>query len=93
MCIWHGNAIFFEVSRYYEWSDYIPRWWTAYSKLKHTNAVLNDHATLENVIAAVGAVFVVLNKVYGPGVVEGCLIGPDNIIYDPPVSRVFLTVC
>jgi hypothetical protein len=76
-------------------SSHIPKWWTAYNKLKHTNEGLDTRATLVNAIAAVGAVFVLLHKVYGPGVVAGHLITPGNHprrILSPTVSRMFQIV-
>ncbi len=70
-------------------SQHIPTWWTAYNKLKHTNEGLNVYATLEQAIAAVAAVFVMLHTVYGPGVVYGFLVDMQNILHTPPVSKVF----
>jgi hypothetical protein len=60
-----------------------------------TNEGLDTRATLVNAIAAVGAVFVLLHKVYGPGVVAGHLITPGNHprrILSPTVSRMFQIV-
>ena len=71
--------------------NYIPAWWTAYNKLKHTNEGLENCATLENAIAVVGAVFVALHATYGPGVVYGMLLEPNGRIYKPKETQIFVT--
>lgn len=68
---------------------HIPRWWTAYNKLKHTGESLELYATLENAITALGAIFIVINTVYGPGVVYGALLEPNNVVNFGIGSRVF----
>jgi hypothetical protein len=41
-------------------SSHVPRWWTAYNKVKHTNKELKDHATLANALAATAALFLMI---------------------------------
>lgn len=48
-----------------------PRWWIAYNKVKHSNEGLKDHATLTNAIAATAAVFLLIQRIYGFGVLQG----------------------
>jgi hypothetical protein len=50
---------------------HIPDWWTAYNKVKHTNQGLQRHATLANATAVVAALFLVIEAVYGRGVLSG----------------------
>lgn len=69
---------------------HIPGWWTAYNKLKHTNDGLENYATLENAIAAIGGVFVILHVIYGHGVVYGMLLEPNGTIYNPKETQIFV---
>jgi hypothetical protein len=48
-----------------------PCWWAAYNKVKHSNEGLKDHATLVNAIAATAAVFLLIERIYGFGVLQG----------------------
>jgi hypothetical protein len=56
---------------------YVPGWWTAYNKVKHSNEGLKDHATLANAMAVTAAVFLLIERMYGFGVLQGGL-------YDTP---------
>lgn len=67
-----------------------PEWWKAYNELKHSNDGLKEYATLENAIAAVSAIFIVLHKIYGPGFVYGVLLTPENTVPDVPTSKIFM---
>jgi hypothetical protein len=69
---------------------HIPIWWTAYNKLKHTNDGLEKYAMLENAIAAIGGVFVMLHVIYGPGVIYGMLLEPNGIVYNPKETQIFI---
>lgn len=70
-------------------STHVPGWWTAYNKIKHSNTGLKNHATLANAIAAVAAIFLLINKVYGPGVVSGPLIDAKGAFHTIPTSTLF----
>lgn len=74
-------------------SSHVPTWWTASNKLKHTNAGLADHGTLENAIAAVGASFAFLHMVFGPGMVCGMDTDGKGVIYNEITSSVFVPEC
>ncbi len=52
-------------------SRHIPDWWTANNKVKHSNEGLKDHATLANAMAATAAVFLVIERIYGFGILQG----------------------
>ena len=49
----------------------IPAWWKAYNAVKHSNAGLKSHATLANAIAVTAALFLMIERVYGFGVLQG----------------------
>jgi hypothetical protein len=50
---------------------HIPSWWKAYNKVKHSNDGLKHHATLANAMAATAAVFLLIERIYGFGVLQG----------------------
>jgi hypothetical protein len=50
---------------------HIPGWWKAYNKVKHSNEGLKEHATLANAMAATAAVFLLIERIYGFGVLQG----------------------
>jgi hypothetical protein len=50
---------------------HVPGWWTAYNKVKHSNEGLRDHATLANAMAVTAAVFLLIERIYGFGVLQG----------------------
>jgi hypothetical protein len=50
---------------------HIPGWWKAYNKVKHSNDGLKGHATLANATAATAAVFLIIERIYGFGVLQG----------------------
>jgi hypothetical protein len=52
-------------------SAHIPCWWTGYNKIKHTNDGLKDHATLANALASTAALFLLIERVFGFGVLQG----------------------
>ncbi|WP_063564031.1 hypothetical protein [Paenibacillus sp. O199] len=53
-------------------SKFLPKWWSVYNKIKHSNDGI-DNATLENALLSVGGVYVLINGVYGDGVLVGSL--------------------
>jgi hypothetical protein len=53
-------------------AEQIPDWWSAYNRIKHSIDGLSS-ATLANAIAAVGAAYIFIHSVFGPGVVSGPL--------------------
>lgn len=61
-------------------SKHVPSWWTAYNKIKikHTNDGIEQCGTLENAVASLAAVFLVLHKRYGYGLVFGMQPDPSN---------------
>lgn len=56
-----------------------PDWWNAYNKLKHTNIGLDKFGTLANALASLAAVFVLIDRIFGYGVVQGMRQCPDDI--------------
>ncbi|WP_312095490.1 hypothetical protein [Aminipila sp.] len=52
-------------------SDMIPKWWTAYNKIKHDFSNYTDYANLENALRSVYALASLIYKVYGAGVAVG----------------------
>src|SRR5262245_4663955 len=50
---------------------HIPCWWTAYNEVKHSNDGLKDHATLANAMSTTAALFLLIERVYGFGVLQG----------------------
>jgi hypothetical protein len=68
---------------------HIPEWWTANNKLKHSNVGLAEFGTLQNAIAAVAAVFVVLHIIYGGGMVWGMKINESDQLVESPKSILF----
>jgi hypothetical protein len=50
---------------------HVPNWWTASNKVKHSNTGLKNHATLANAMAATAAVFLMIERIYGFGVLQG----------------------
>jgi hypothetical protein len=81
--------------------DHIPAWWKAYNGVKHTDQGLKDHATLANATAAVAALFIITETVFGFGILEGGLISlgqaaapgamSSNTIIAPRWARLFST--
>ena len=55
---------------------HIPKWWTAYNKVKHDINGINDFATLENALSSLGALYIIIDRVYGEGVIGGILKKP-----------------
>lgn len=51
---------------------FIPVWWDVYNKIKHSNEGI-DNATFENALLSVGAVYVLINSIFGDGVLVGNL--------------------
>ena len=59
---------------------HVPCWWTGYNKIKHTNLGLKENATLANALAATAALFLLIERVFGFGVLQGGF-------YEEPGSR------
>jgi hypothetical protein len=54
-------------------SSHIPKWWTAYNKIKHDSENFSEYATLDNALFSIAAVFLVIRKIYGDGLISGFL--------------------
>ncbi len=77
--------------------NHVPCWWTGYNKIKHTNQGLKDHATLANALAATAALFLLIERVFGFGVLQGGFYkepGPPHGIWltrsHPMWARLFI---
>jgi hypothetical protein len=76
-----------------------PIWWDAYNAIKHSNAGLRNHATLANAMAAAAGLFLMIERVYGFGVLQGGLFNVytaalnQTIIRDHPRwARLFIRI-
>lgn len=54
-------------------NSHIPKWWTAYNKIKHSPDELFYFSTLENAVRALLAAHIIINRYLGSGVVSGDL--------------------
>ncbi|SDX81674.1 hypothetical protein [Paenibacillus sp. CF384] len=74
--------------------EHVPQWWKAYNKVKHDINGITSHGTFANALQAVGAINIIINRVYGSGVVGGTLIKPTNDGNSNqllvPVSKLFI---
>jgi hypothetical protein len=50
---------------------HVPAWWGAYNAIKHSNDGVRTHATLANAMAVTAALFLVIERVFGFGVLQG----------------------
>jgi len=50
---------------------HIPDWWNAYNAVKHSQAGLKDYATLANAMAVTAALFLLIERIFGFGVLQG----------------------
>jgi len=68
-----------------------PIWWSAYNDIKHSNAGIMAQATLANAVAAVAAIFLVIERVYGFGILGGGFrdLPTGSFTYFPRWSRLF----
>lgn len=57
---------------------FIPKWWTAYNKIKHSPTELTVYSTLENAVRSLLASYLIISKYLGPGVVSGSLETPEK---------------
>lgn len=76
-------------------SEQIPKWWKAYNKIKHSINDAQSHATLENALYSFSALFLLIRKVYGDGLISGFLRNYiDNeehiILYQIKTSDLFI---
>lgn len=55
----------------YSDSSKLPKWWSAYNSIKHSNSDISQAATLANAIASLAGLFTLLNRTYGFGLVYG----------------------
>ena len=60
--------------------DNIPLWWKAYNEIKHTDTGLKEHATLVNATSIVASLYILIESLYGFGVLSGGF-------YDLPKTR------
>ena len=67
---WDGNSCLTQ--------DHIPKWWTSYNKIKHDSENLTEFATLDNAIFSIAAIFLVIRKIYGDGLISGFLKKKSN---------------
>ncbi|MGO4543068.1 hypothetical protein, partial [Paenibacillus sp. 2TAB19] len=75
---------------------FIPMWWNTYNKIKHSNDGI-DNASLENALLSVGGIYILINSIYGDGVLVGVLreyisidiIRSDYIDYRIEESKLF----
>lgn len=51
--------------------EMIPKWWTAYNKIKHSSSKYEQYANLENALRSMCGIAILFYKVYGPGVTIG----------------------
>jgi hypothetical protein len=70
MSTWDKNSEIEDVS--------IPKWWTAYNKIKHSPTELTDYSILENAVRSLLASYLIISKYLGPGVVSGSLEKPEK---------------
>lgn len=49
----------------------IPKWWTGYNRIKHSNDGIKTYATLANALAATAALFLLIERVFGCRVLQG----------------------
>ncbi|MDA3910976.1 MAG: hypothetical protein PF448_06445 [Bacteroidales bacterium] len=56
----------------------IPKWWDAYNKIKHDVNDSNKYANLDNAFYSFAALFMVIRKVYGDGLICGYLRKPTS---------------
>jgi len=75
---------------------HIPRWWTSYNKIKHDPENFTKHATLDNAVFSMAAVFLVIRQIYGDGLISGELEKPviethsTGHLYPIRTSQVFI---
>lgn len=76
-----------------------PGWWKGCNKIKHSNAGLKEHATLANAMAASAAVFLLIERIYGFGVLQGGFYNEPStggnttrMRYHPQWSRLFIRI-
>jgi len=76
-------------------STHVPKWWTAYNKLKHDTESIKDFANLTNAIYAMAGLFLLIRKVYGEGLISGLLRKPsdtnikETMLYQVKTSDIF----
>lgn len=56
----------------------VPFWWKAYNKIKHDTNSIIEHATLNNALYSVAAIFILIRKIYGDGLISGFLRNPST---------------
>lgn len=68
--------------------EHIPKWWTAYNKIKHDIDSLYNHATLNNAIYSLSALFVLIKTVYGDGLICGFLRKKENAFSETTLYQI-----
>jgi len=59
--------------------NHIPRWWTAYNKIKHDTKSIMEYANLNNAIYSMAGLFILIRKIYGEGLICGYLRKPSEL--------------
>ncbi len=72
MSDWKGDSKLLQVN--------VPDWWTAYNKIKHDINSNIDYATLNNAIYSFAALFLVIRRIFGDGLISGFLRKPTTEI-------------
>jgi len=75
---------------------YIPDWWIAYNKIKHDTESIKVYSNLNNALFSMAALFIMIRKIYGDGLISGFLRKPspkipgENIMYQIKTSEIFI---
>jgi hypothetical protein len=80
-------------------AGHVPDWWSGYNGIKHTNAGLQQHATLANATAATAALFLLIEAIFGCGILNGGMVQAPmdgstwiSFVPTPRWSRLFAKV-
>ena len=65
----------------------IPEWWTAYNKIKHDTESIKTYSNLNNSLYSMAALFILIRKIYGDGLISGFLKKPHNQNLKNPSTR------
>lgn len=63
-------------------AEHVPKWWTAYNKIKHSNDGVKSHGSLANSMGATAALFLLIERMFGFGVLQGGFYKDP----EPPIS-------
>lgn len=76
--------------------NHIPKWWTAYNKIKHNTESIEEYANLNNAIYSMAGLFIFILKIYGEGLICGFLRKPSELnpneilLYQIKISDIFI---